>query len=123
LQFIISLDHRRPEGRFLMLVPFLKMGTMVCARAIQLVIPFAGNSIFHRPPSNRFIVMATLIADFGTNAWTVLDSSTQTTTSMSPEDFHSLQWASAGDTLIAENAHLGCIRTYNSLAQVYTKEE
>ena len=96
---------------------------MVCARAIQLVIPFAGNSIFHRPLSNCFIVMATLIADFGTNAWTVLDSSTQTTTSMSPEDFHSLQWASAGDTLIAENAHLGCIRTDLSLAQVYTKEE
>lgn len=67
--------------------------------------------------------MTILVADFGTNSWTVLNGSTQTTTTMSPEDFHSLQWLSPGDTLIAENAHLGCHRTDLSLAQVYTKEQ
>ena len=67
--------------------------------------------------------MTVFVADFGTNAWTVLNSSSQTTTAMSPEDFHSLQWLPAGDTLIAENAHLGCPRTDLSLAQVYTKDE
>jgi hypothetical protein len=61
------------------------------------------------------------VADFGTNAWTVLNSTSQATTTMSPEDFHSLRWASAGDTLISEHAHLGCVRTDLSLAQVYTK--
>ena len=67
--------------------------------------------------------MATLVADFGTNNWTVLNSTSQATATMSPEDFHSLQWLSKGDTLICENAHLGCPRTDLSLAQVYTAEE
>ena len=67
--------------------------------------------------------MTTFVADFGTNNWTVLDSSTQATATMSPEDFHSLHWMSQGDTLIAENAHLGCVRTDLSLAQVYTEDE
>jgi hypothetical protein len=67
--------------------------------------------------------MATLVADFGTNNWTVLNSASQSTTTMSPEDFHSLQWLSEGDTLICENAHLGCPRTDLSLAQVYTADE
>ena len=67
--------------------------------------------------------MTTLVADFGTNNWTVLNSTSQSTTTMSPEDFHSLQWLSEGDTLICENAHLGCPRTDLSLAQVYTADE
>ena len=67
--------------------------------------------------------MNTLVADFGTNNWTVLDSTSQSTTTMSPEDFHSLRWLSEGDTLICENAHLGCPRTDLSLAQVYTADE
>ena len=67
--------------------------------------------------------MTTLVADFGTNNWTVLNSTSQSTTTMSPDDFHSLQWLSKGDTLIAENAHLGCHRTDLSLAQVYTADE
>ena len=96
---------------------------MVCARAIQKVIFFAEDSRLYRPPHSRLNLMRTLIADFGTNAWTVLNGSTQTTINMSPEDFHSLQWVSEGDTLIAENAHLGCPRTDLSLAQVYTAEE
>jgi hypothetical protein len=67
--------------------------------------------------------MTTFVADFGTNAWTVLDGTSQLTTTKSPEDFHSLQWMRQGDTLIAENAHLGCPRTDLSLAQVYTEDE
>jgi hypothetical protein len=46
-------DHEAtnaPQGAFFNAYAFLKTGTMVCARAIQLVIPFTGNSIFHRPP-------------------------------------------------------------------------
>lgn len=65
--------------------------------------------------------MTIFIADFGTNAWTVLNGTSQTTTIMSPEEFHSLHWASAGDSIIAEQPHLGCIRTDLSLAQVYTE--
>ena len=66
--------------------------------------------------------MTIFVADFGANAWTVLNGSSQATTVMSPEDFHSLQWLPAGSTLIAENAHLGCPRTDLSLAQVYTDD-
>jgi hypothetical protein len=67
--------------------------------------------------------MTIFVADFGTNAWTVLNGTSQTTTAMSPEEFYSLHWLPAGDTLIAENAHLGCERTDLSLAQVYTRDE
>ena len=97
---------------------------MLCTRAIQLVIPFTGHLILHRPtPIAALFFMTTLVADFGTNAWTVLNSTSQSTTTMSPEEFHSLQWLSEGDTLIAEHAHLGCHRTDLSLAQVYTADE
>jgi hypothetical protein len=74
------------------------------------------------PPFLTALILVTIfVADFGTNAWTVLNSTSQATTTMSPEEFHSLQWLSKGDTLIAEHAHLGCVRTDLSLAQVYTK--
>lgn len=63
------------------------------------------------------------VADFGTNAWTVLDSSSETTTSMTPDDFFTLNWLPSGSTLIAEHPHLGCPRTDLSLAQVYTADE
>jgi hypothetical protein len=75
------------------------------------------------PIQSALFPMNTLVADFGTNAWTVLNGSSRATTTMSPEDFHSLQWLSPGDTLIVENAHLGCPRTDLSLAQVYTADE
>ena len=41
--------------RFLMLVPFLKTGTMVLAQAIQLVIFLAENSAPHRLHPQRII--------------------------------------------------------------------
>jgi hypothetical protein len=67
--------------------------------------------------------MATFIADFGGNAWTVLDGEKQTTAQMSTDDFFALHWLPAGATLIAENPHLGCPRTDLSLAQVYVADD
>jgi hypothetical protein len=57
-------------------------------------------------------------ADFGGKMWTYFDGST--TRSLSPEEFLRLdQWCPKGTILVAENAHLGCVRTEKSLAQVY----
>lgn len=63
------------------------------------------------------------VADFGGNAWTVLNGEKQTTSPMSTKDFFTLNWLPNGDTLIAKNPHLGCHRTDLSLAQVYTADE
>lgn len=63
------------------------------------------------------------VADFGGNAWTVLDGDSQTTTVMTVDDFASLKWLPNGAILICENAHLGVPRNPLSLAQVYTDHQ
>lgn len=63
--------------------------------------------------------MKLITADFGGKMWTVYDG--VTVRSLSPEEFLRLeQWCLRGTILVAENAHLGCVRTEKSLAQVYT---
>jgi hypothetical protein len=111
-----------PFGAFFNACSFSKTGTNVLAQAFQTVIFLVEVSTLHRLHTLSPVPQMTLfVADFGTNNWTVLNSASQTTTTMSPEDFLSLRWISEGDTLVAENAHLGCVRTDLSLAQVYTK--
>jgi len=65
--------------------------------------------------------MKLITADFGGKMWTSFDGAT--TRSLSPEEFLRLeQWCPKGTILGAENAHLGCVRTEKSLAQVYDAE-
>ena len=96
---------------------------MLSPQAIQLIILFAENSLCHCLTHCINNFMTIHVADFGGNAWTVLNGEKQTTSPMSTEDFFTLDWLPTGDTLIAENPHLGCPRTDLSLAQVYTADE
>jgi len=65
--------------------------------------------------------MNLFVFDFGGQSWTGFNGSTITT--LSPEDFLRIeQWCPKGTILVAEYAHLGCVRTEKSLAQVYDAE-
>ena len=102
----------------------LKMVAMVCFGQFKTAFSIPEISIALPSPDTFEVFMDHIfVADFGGNAWTILDGKSQTTTVMAVDDFASLAWLPNGATLVSENAHLGIPRNDLSLAQVYTAEE